>query len=209
MKFHLVKRPSSDALLKSFSNCKKIIYKKDEFLFHKADPIEYLDLLVEGKIQIFKYDANYNEITLNFFTPVSLIAEWAVINEIPYPASGRFIQDSIVHRMPIREFKSKLDEDISLNHIVINSLVRKIDILNMTINRGLTMDSTQKVVHFLYYSPTDLLDLKQNQIASMLCLRPETLSRILKQLKDKDLIDTDKGRITIKNKEELGNHLEE
>ncbi len=209
MKFDLVKRPSSEDLLKSFSDCKKIIYKKEEFLFHNGDKIEYLDLLIEGKIQIFKYDANFNEITLNFFTPVSLIAEWAVINEIPYPASGRFIQDSIVYRMPIREFKSKLDQDIALNHIVMYSLIGKIDTLNMTINRGLTMDSTQKVVHFLYYSPSDFLDLKQNQIASMLCLRPETLSRILKQLKDKDLIDTDKGRIIVKDKEGLGNHLEE
>lgn len=208
MKFQLVEKPDAAKILNSFSACKKVSYQKDEFLFHKGDSIEYLDLLLEGKVQIFKYDSNSNEITLNFFTPISLLAEWAVISEVPYPASARFIQDSKILRMPIQEFKQKLNKDVILNHLIMYSLIGKCETLNMTINRGLTMDGLQKVAHFLYYSPNELIDLKQNQIASMLCLRPETFSRILKQLKDKDLIETDKGHIILKDKEKLTEYLE-
>lgn len=49
-----------------------------------------MDLLVNGDLQVFKYDGNMNEVTLTFFRPVCIVAEWAVIQGIPYPASARF-----------------------------------------------------------------------------------------------------------------------
>jgi CRP/FNR family transcriptional regulator len=203
MKFNLVNRPTTEEVISLFSESKKISYQKDEFLFHMGEKVEYLDLLVEGKLQVFKYDNNYNEITLNFFVPTSLIAEWAVINEIPYPASGKFITPSTIFRMPISEFKQKLHKEVKFNHLIMHSLMDKIETLNMSINRGLTMDGLQKVAHFLYHCPDQCKDLKQTQIASMLFLRPETFSRIIKQFKDKDIIDTDKGVIIVKTPEKL------
>lgn len=207
MNFSLVQRPTPDQIQEIFKTCKQVSFQKDEFLFQEGDTATYLDLLLKGKVQIFKYDSNFNEITLNFFAPVSLIAEWAVINEIPYPASGRFTTESLVLRMPLVELKERLKKSVILNHLIVHSLNNKIQTLNMTINRGLTMDGMQRVVHFLYHSPENYLDLKQNQIASMLCLRPETFSRILKQLKDKEIIDTDKGRIILKDRNKLQNYL--
>jgi CRP-like cAMP-binding protein len=203
MKFSLVERPNSEQILQIFQDCKQTRFQKEEFLFQEGDSPKYLDLLISGKIQIFKYDSNFNEITLNFFTPISLIAEWAVINEVDYPASGRFTEESEVKRMPLSVFKLKLNESLLLNHLVMHSLNSKIQTLNMTINRGLTMDGYQRVLHYLYHSPEETLELKQTQIASMLCLRPETLSRILKQLKDQKLIEIEKGKILVRDKDHL------
>jgi len=81
--------------------------------------------------------------------------------------------------------------------------MNKIETLNLAINRGLTMDAMQRVAHFLFYGTPDSLALKQTQMASLLYLRPETFSRILKQLKDQGLVDTQKGEITILDKEGL------
>ncbi|WCL49875.1 Crp/Fnr family transcriptional regulator [Leptospira sp. GIMC2001] len=198
-----IERPTADTLIQIFQNCKRIDYKQNEFLFHSGDTVEYLDLLVEGSIQIFKYDGNLNEMTLNFFNPINMIAEWAVLLGIPYPASGRFAKDSTVYRMPISEYQNKLNSEIGFNHLLMFSLLNKIDMLNSAINRGLTMDSLHRVAHFLYYSNDDLLRLKQNQIASLLYLRPETFSRTLKQFKDQGIIRIDKGRIEILNREDL------
>lgn len=202
-----IKKPKSDDLINAFAGCKKIGFKKNEFLFHMGDQIQYLDLLVEGGLQVFKYDGNMNEMTIHFFKPVVIVAEWAVIQGIPYPASGRFTKKSIVYRMPIEEFQERLHKNILLNHILMYSLVNKIDTLNIAINRGLTMDSLQRVAHFLYHCTDDSLVLKQNQIASLLYLRPETFSRILKQFKDMEIIATDKGKIELVNREGLRKYI--
>ncbi|PJZ47351.1 Crp/Fnr family transcriptional regulator [Leptospira brenneri] len=196
-------QPNPESLMKAFEGCKELSFSKDEFLFHGGDKVAYLDLLVTGDLQVFKYDGNMNEVTLTFFRPVSIIAEWAVIQGIPYPASGRFTKKSTILRMPLTEVQSRIHKNIELNHILMHSLMNKIETLNLAINRGLTMDAMQRVAHFLFYGTPDSLSLKQTQMASLLYLRPETFSRILKQLKDQGLIDTQKGEITILDKEGL------
>jgi CRP-like cAMP-binding protein len=200
-------KPSAESIRMSFQNCNTIQYLKDEFLFHAGDEPKSLDLLVEGKVQIFKVDSNFNEITLNFFDAVSLIAEWAVLNRIPYPASSRFAMDSKVIRMPLPEFKERLQKDVVLNQLIVYFLNQKIHTLNNTIDIGLTMDASQRMAHFLYNLPENYLNLKQNQIASMICLRPETLSRVIKQMKSEGIIDTDKGKINILSREKLKKYL--
>lgn len=198
-----IKKPKSEDLLNAFSGCKRVSFNKNEFLFHMGDQASYLDLLVDGNLQVFKYDGNMNEMTLHFFKPYNLIAEWAVLQGIPYPASGRFTRKSLVLRMPMEEFQERLHKNILLNHIVMYSLVSKMETLNIAINRGLTMDSLQRVAHYLYYSSGEATALKQNQISSLLYLRPETFSRILKQLKDMGYITTEKGKIVILDREAL------
>ncbi|PJZ58270.1 Crp/Fnr family transcriptional regulator [Leptospira barantonii] len=194
-------------ILSVFSKGKTERYKKGEFLFHEGDIPDSLDLLTEGRIQIFKYGGNSNEITMNFFTPIGLIAELAILSGIPYPASGRFIEDSTVIRLPFSSFKDEIKNNIALNRLLVQSLFQKLQTLNMTINRGLTMDSLQRVAHFLYHLPPEFPVLSHGQIASMLVLRAETFSRILKQLKEKRIIDTERGQIKILNKEELKQFL--
>lgn len=194
---------NSESLMKAFAGCQELSFSKDEFLFHGGDKVSYMDLLVTGDLQVFKYDGNMNEVTLTFFRPVSIIAEWAVIQGIPYPASGRFTKNSTILRMPLTEVQSRIHKNIELNHILMHSLMNKIETLNLAINRGLTMDAMQRVAHFLFYGTPDSLTLKQTQMASLLYLRPETFSRILKQLKDQGFIDTQKGEISILDKEGL------
>lgn len=200
-----LEKPSSLTLQKAFEGCKEVKYSKGEFLFHEGDSVSYVDLLISGKLQIFKVDGNFNEVTLTFFSPVNIIAEWAVLQGSDYPASAKFVADSIIKRMTISEVKEKIHQNIELNHILIHSLTNKIETLNLAINRGLTMDALQRVSHFLFYSTPEFLTLKQNQISSMLYLRPETFSRILKQLKDLNCIEIEKGSIKIINRESLLN----
>ncbi|MBM9502075.1 Crp/Fnr family transcriptional regulator [Leptospira sp. 201903071] len=194
-------------ILSIFSNGKVEHYKKGEFLFHEGDKPNSLDLLTDGTVQIFKYDGNSNEITMNFFSPISLIAEFAIITGIPYPASGRFISDSKIIRLPLSQLINEIKNNIALNHLLLQSLFQKMQSLNMTINRGLTMDSMQRVAHFLYHLPADCPPLNHGQIASMLILRAETFSRILRQLKDLQIIDPERGQIKILNREGLKQFL--
>lgn len=206
---NFLEKPTPNLLERAFSGCKELRCKKGEFLFHQGDSVDYVDLLVSGKLQIFKVDGNQNEITLTFFVPIQIVAEWAVLHGNDYPASGRFSEDSVVRRMPVKEVKDKLKNSIEWNQILIHSLTNKIETLNLAINRGLTMDSLQRVAHFLFYSNPEFLTLKQTQISSLLYLRPETFSRILKQLKVLGCIEIQKGNIVILDRKILLNLISE
>ncbi|MCB1199587.1 MAG: Crp/Fnr family transcriptional regulator [Leptospiraceae bacterium] len=177
--------------------------KRSKFIFYEGDKPAYCDFLISGNVQIFKYDSNANEITLNYFTDGSIIAELAVIENIEYPATARCISDVELLRCPISEFHKKLKENVDLNQLILKSLLEKMKILNLTINRTLTMDSLQRVSHFLYHFPLDTCNLKHHQIASMLALRPETFSRALKILRETNAIEVEKTCIKLLQKEKL------
>ena len=69
--------------------------------------------------------------------------------------------------------------------------------------RGLTMDSVNRVADFLYRSFEQSKNLKQHQIASLLYLRPETLSRVLRQFKESGIITMENNQIIVQDREKL------
>lgn len=188
---------------KHFQGAKLTSFSKGEFLFQEGDVPEYFDLLIEGHLQLFKYDTNSNEATIAFFSPVSLVAELASLCNFKYPASARFSADGKVAILPIASLKDLINHDIKLNHYLIQCLLEKLQTLNLTLNRGLTMDTMERVAHFFYYMPADFPDLKHNQIASMLFIRAETFSRALKELKDAGILEVNKGQIEVLNRDGL------
>jgi len=192
---------------KNFENAKILSFSKGEFLFQQGNDPEYLDLLIEGQLQLFKYDNNMNEATLAFFSPISLIAELASLCNFPYPASARFVSDGKVARMPIIQLKDIIQREFAMNHFLIQCLLEKVQTLNLTISRGLMMDTMERVAHFLYHMPDDFPMLKHNQIASMLLIRAETFSRALKELKDAGIIESSKGQIQLLKREDLKKYL--
>ena len=194
---------TEEIILQHFGNAKVQTYKKGEFIFQEGETPVYLDLLIEGNLQLFKYDSNSNEITLGFFSPISLIAELASLCNFNYPASARFFSDGKVTRIPINSLRELIVNDPKINHFLIQCLLEKLQTLNLTISRSLTMDAQQRVAHFLYYMPDEFPELKHNQIASMLLIRAETFSRTLKEFKDIGAIESTKGHLKVLNRQLL------
>ncbi len=190
-----------------FPKAAEIAYPSDTLLFREGEKPEYLYILLRGRLQLFKYDNKANEITLHYFEPVSLIAELAILQEFTYPASARFIADGTVLKISVGEFCSVLQKNVRANHLLLQSLIQKLQILNMTISRTLTMDAVQRVAHFLYHMPNSCPNLKHHQIASMLSLRPETFSRVLRQFKDEGILDSESGHIHLQQRELLKKYL--
>ncbi|WP_318529652.1 helix-turn-helix domain-containing protein [Campylobacter sp. RKI_CA19_01122] len=84
------------------------------------------------------------------------------------------------------------------------SLIGKIRILENFI-RQKSLDLKSRLVSFLLENEEKLQNLKQKEIAVILNLPPESLSRFLKELKQNELICTNKGKIVILNKEKMQN----
>lgn len=190
-----------------FPTSSEVMYPENGFLFHEGETPTCLHILTTGRLQIFKYDAHTNEITLNYFEPVCLVAELAVLRRIPYPASARFITAGSVRKVGITEFEEVLQHNLRANQLLLQSLLQKLQTLDMAISRSLTMDAQCRVAHFLHHMPENCPDLKHHQIASMLVLRPETFSRILRQFKDEGILDNESGRLKLLRPDLLQKYL--
>jgi CRP/FNR family transcriptional regulator len=187
-------------ILKSFSTRRS--FSKGEILFYEKDQPKCLTLLTEGTLKIYKTDPKNNEIVLHRFAPYSLIAEMALLEDIPYPASAAFLSDGSVVEIDFDKFKTKFLSDPVIALGFFKSLSKKIKFLESVISLNIVLDSTERVAKYIC-EHNGILEMKHNQLAQYLHMTPETLSRMFKKLIKLELIEKDNGSYKIINKKAL------
>lgn len=187
--------------LESVSIIKK--YKSGDLLFIEGEDSKWFHLIIKGSVRLFKTKQNGSEIFLHDIMAPSFIAELANLEKIPYPASARFISNSEVIKIDFEFFKKEFlaNEHISIN--IIKSLSEKLKIMNEVINNEIILNAEAKVAKQLVENLEIFSLLKNIQIATMLNITPETLSRILSKFKKNKLIEIQKETIKIINNKAL------
>ncbi len=184
------------SLLKSFY--------QDEILFYEGDEPKFLYILTEGMLRLYKTDNKNNEVYLHQFTPVTMVAEAACFESMNYPATARFVTKGQVLKINYEKFKTEFLQDPEICISLITSLTKKVKILSNVLHKEMILSSEAKVASFIAEHHELFLTLKNNQIASILNVSAETLSRMLTKLQREGIISIDKKhQITILNPEIL------
>ncbi|MBA1433231.1 MAG: Crp/Fnr family transcriptional regulator [Epsilonproteobacteria bacterium] len=177
-------------------------FSKGEVLFYEKDETRFLTLLTDGILKVYKTDPKNNEIVLHRFHPKSLIAEMAVFEGIPYPASAAFETDGSVIEIDFVKFKETFLCSPDIAFAFFKSLTQKIKYLEGVIALNIVLDSTARVAKYICENE-EALQMKHNQLAQYLHMTPETLSRVFKKFAKLGFIEKEGGSYTIKNKEAL------
>lgn len=169
-------------------------YEKDSIIFTQGDMSKNLMILIDGVVSIYKHDSKGNEVVIGYFNRYALLAEAAILRKTPLPSSARFQTDGSLLKISLEGFESFLLSHPKLSYEIIQSLLEKIELLQQNIHFNLAATSKEKVLNFYQKNPKLALDLKQFEIASILGMTPETLSRnISKLLKENKLVQTASG----------------
>ncbi len=184
-------------------------FKKDEILFYEGDEPKKLFVLLKGNLKIYKTNAKSNEVFLHNLYPVNFIAELANFENIPYPATAKFLTDGEVLKIDYEKFLSEFLSDKFMTLNLIKSLCNKLKILSEVLHNELILDSESKIAKFLV-EHSEIFNMSKNvKIASLLNITPETLSRILSKFKNKGFISFDcKHKISLEDETSLRNIYE-
>ena len=210
---NLLKSLESKELEALLSDAKINDYKKDKIIFSANEKITNFYILLEGSLKIFAINYDGEESTLQLIKSGESIFN---IFENIFPANVQAVEDCKVLAISlkkIREFSQKnsgfiknlLQEAAQKN----NELLKQITNLKMT-------DADYKIGQFLLgiaFEKGDKakdveLKLNKSTIASYLGIKPETLSRSLKRLKELGEISVDKNKITFLKKDSLCNYCD-
>ena len=176
--------------------------KKNTPIFYEGDKSNYLYLLIDGIAKIYKIDNKGKEIILHKFNAPNLLAERANLAEIPYPANCAMQSDGVILKIDFEKFKNMMKKaDICFK--IMQSLLKKMTSLEDTINNNMLLDIPTRIAKFIYNNPKKFESLKQHEIANLLNIKPETLSRKLKKLKELEIIENIHAKLKIKNKEKI------
>jgi len=177
-------------------------FKKDDIVFFEKEMPSYLHLLIEGSVRVYKVDSKGNELIIHKFYPISLIAELANFENMPYPANCAMESDGIILKIEFEKFKKFLQKGDICTQIM-SSLLKKMKYLDGIIQDNLILDTETKIAKFIYDNPEAFEELKQHSIAALLNIKPETLSRKLKKLKQLGIIEKKDNKLIIKDKEKI------
>ena len=177
-------------------------FSKGEVLFYERDEARFLTLLTDGILKVYKTDPKNNEIVLHRFSPKSLIAEMAVFEGIPYPASAAFETDGTVIEIDFVKFKENFLCSPEIAFTFFKSLTQKIKYLEGVIALNIVLDSTARVAKYICENE-ESLSMKHNQLAQYLHMTPETLSRVFKKFAKLGFIEKEGSSYKIINKEAL------
>lgn len=171
-------------------------FKDDNILFFEGEVATKLLLLLKGKVRINKaFGGNKNlQKTLHTLSAVCFVAEYPAFAGELYPASGICVGKCEILEIELEKFKAHSAENSEFCFSLISSLCQKIGILERYITQS-ENSLTQNLINFLLENSANLPS--QRKIAEILNTNPQSLSRIIKSLKDIGAISVNKGKIVI------------
>lgn len=188
--------------LKKISVIKKFSAK--EILFYEGDAPIYLYVLLQGTLKVYKTNHKGQQIFLHQFYPGGLVAELANFENIPYPATAEFMSDSEVLRIDYKALEHDFFKNPEISFEIIKSLIAKHKILIDVIQKEVILTADAKVAKFILENGELFKTLKNTQVASILNLTPETLSRTLSKFKSSSMIELDeKHHIQVIDRQKL------
>ena len=163
--------------------------KKDSILFYEGEESKYLYLLVSGIVKLYKTSSTNKKIVLKYFHSQELIAEVANFEKMPYPATAEAFTDIIYLKIDFQKLKKYIFLNPELSFKIQISLIQKIKNLEHVISSDLVLDAKERVAKYICENKNNFFNQKNIEIAEILNITPETLSRILKYFRQNGLID--------------------
>jgi CRP/FNR family transcriptional regulator len=177
--------------LKEISTIKK--YNSKEILFFEGEEPKYLHVLLDGIVRLYKTNHKGNQIFLHQFVPVSLVAELANFENIPYPATAEFISKGEILKIDYQKLEDGFFKNPDISLQIIKSLAGKLKIMSEVVTNEVVLSSEAKIAKFLVENGELFSTLKNTKVASLLNLTPETLSRTLTKFKKQNFIRIDEN----------------
>jgi CRP/FNR family transcriptional regulator len=177
-------------------------FSKDSIVFYEGDESNYLHILMEGDVKLYKTSPKGSQIQINRFSAPSLIAEFACFEKEAFPATCEFVCDGAIGLLHFDKLYEYLNQpDFSLE--LIKSLTGKVMTLSALVHKETILSSEAKVADLMIKKVAIFNRLKNNEIASILNLTPETFSRILTKFKKEGIISVENHLLKVLNADAL------
>lgn len=180
-----------------------------ESLFFQGDDATHFYLVLSGRIKLSRVSPEGKEKVVEIMEAGATFAEALMfMDEAHYPVTATALGPSRVIGISCRDFKAMLRESIDTCLLLLGRMSLRLRGLISEID-SLSLDSgTRRTVSYLLQHAPDgseqfELQIAKSVIASRLSVKPETFSRILRNLHDRQILSIDGRKVTIHDREAM------
>ncbi|MCI6824387.1 MAG: Crp/Fnr family transcriptional regulator [Ruminococcus bromii] len=166
--------------------------KKKSTLFHEGDPVDGIYIIKHGRVKLTRFDLDGNEQIVGIFSDNETIWEDLLIDGSVFPYSAECLTQTSVCIISRKEVLKVLrDPTISIEMLaMLSQKLHDANERNLILS---TKDPKNRLAYFLLYREKrdheESMQLKLEDIAASLSMRPETASRKLNELIKEGLIE--------------------
>lgn len=187
---------SMEALARVCMQCER---RKKAALFREGEPGEAMFLLARGRVGLHKLTADGHEVVIKVIKPGEVFAEAILFEEKVYPVTAVALTDILVLKLLRRDLLGLLRQEDFRNDFIA-MLLRKQRYLADKIRQLTTQDVEDRLRAFLreQYGEREHIrvEINKKQLAAAIGATPETLSRLLQQLRGRKCLIWKEGVIT-------------
>lgn len=184
----------------------------NSMLFEQGSHLTYIYLLISGGIKLQRLAPNGDEKVIDIVQPGKTFAEAALfVGNLEYPVSAVAISPCVIVGIHAETYLRLLNESTDLCINLLGDFSKRLKWMVNEVERLTLHNATFRLVDYLLSqitgqqdpSTTFSLTVPKRVIASRLSVKPETLSRTLKELSNRGLIILSGSRIELTDIEAL------
>ncbi len=177
-----------------------------EHLFNQGEEAKRFYIVLQGSIKFFRLTSGGREIVINVFGEQDPVGEAAMfMTEQHYPAHATAVKSATVLSICSQDYLELLHQSYESCFGILGSLASRLKRSIGDIETLTQQSAAHRVAHFILSlideSEQEGVEVKlpatKQLIASRLAMQPETLSRVMRDFKEKGLLDVHGGHLTI------------
>jgi CRP-like cAMP-binding protein len=205
----LFQRLSDDQLAEVADRARLIQLEDGQYLFRQGEPAARFYLVIEGRVKLFRLAPDGNEKVIELVDAGHTFAEALMFRSAPrYPVCAQALGRSSVVSVDADHYKALLLGSVELCMDLLadmsyrlRALIREID--DLSLHSATCRVAAFLLTHAPENSPEFELDVPKHVIASRLSVKPETFSRIIKNLKSRGVLEVKGSRVRLLDREAL------
>ena len=206
---HLFSKLTELQLDRVYQHSKVHRLSEGEILFNQGEQVKAFYMVLSGGVKLFRMSADGQEKIIEIVKPGQVFAEALMFaDQNDYPVSSAALSDSEVLSINAKHFKNMLWDStdtclllLGAMSLRLRKLVNEID--KLTLHSG-TCRVASYLVHELPEGKKEFkLEIAKNIIAARLSIKPETFSRIIKNLKNQGVLSVDGNSVIIHDIDKL------
>lgn len=206
---HLFSSLTDEQMDRVHRRSKIVRLEEGQQLFAQGEDVTNFYLVLSGKMKLFRVSPDGQEKIIEIVPQGEVFAEALMFMDQPYyPVSSAALMNTVVVGIDARDFKAMLWDSVETCLLLLGDMsfrLRKLvhEIDTLTLHSG-----TCRVANYLLqHVPDDQecleLEVAKSVIAARLSIKPETFSRIIKNLRGQEILSIEGSRITIHDREAL------
>ena len=202
---------AADQLERVARRARRVTLADGESLFEQGDRADRFYLLLGGQIKLYRLSPAGNEKVIEVVTPGSTFAEALMFLDRPhYPVGAQALAASTLISVDAHDFSAMLRESVDTCFLLMGDMSQRLRGLIREIDDLSLHSATCRVAGYLLAQAADRgdefeLNVPKQILASRLSVKPETFSRIIRNLSEQGLIRIDGNRVSVRQGEAMRN----